>query len=126
MSRPAHVDVGSSSSSKPRRGVGVSCTTEALRYRLQDGTDMCCSDLEECCNHAITRLEASCTGKDCVCQVVPRLVWIYEEQQESCYSDLGGVLAMNVHIQLLQLATNLLNGGHSSRAFRRTTEAFEM
>jgi hypothetical protein len=74
----------------------------------------------------IIELEMRCTGKACVCQLVPKLVWMLEEMQESHYSSLCDVLACELHKKLPQLATNLLIGGHSPRAFRRTTEAFEM
>jgi hypothetical protein len=114
----------SSSSSKLRRGVH---TLESLSCRLHDVDGRTIpQDLSSCFNSAVTRLETPCTGKLCACQVVPTLVYCLEEKQESHYRDLSDVLEDELHIKLPQLATKLLNGGHSTRAFRRTTEAFEM
>jgi hypothetical protein len=58
----------------------------------------------------------------CTCALVPKLLYYMEQQAQ----DRDFALALAAHwtqLSLIRLSVLLLEGGHSPRAFRRTTEA---
>lgn len=81
------------------------------------------SRLTDLCKY-IAAMPAPCTGKACSCCKIPEVAYLLEKQHES--STLVEMLDAELHKTLPPLAGVLLKGGHSARAFRRITEAFDM
>jgi hypothetical protein len=72
----------------------------------------------------IAALPAACTGKACCCCKIPEVAYLLEKLNEGL--TLSEMLDAGLHSTLLPLAAGLLREGHSARAFRRITEAFDM
>lgn len=129
---------GSSTSSTGSTGHGSSSSTDngsssdELILRLQKmarSTDrLSTSDLLVCPATLASLLgSAQCCGpgQGCACRMVPLLAHLLEQLQDEVRS-VADVLESELHRSLPALAAALLSGGHSTRAFRRTTEAYEM
>lgn len=107
---------------------GCTISTNSIHNRLHDVENLGSCDLEDLCVYITQHACQPCSGKrqGCVCALVPRLAWLFEKYRDEWYADLVEVSAFKLHTHLPLLATALLKRGHSTRAFRRATEAFDM
>ena len=65
------------------------------------------------------------TAQNCPCRLIPVLAYHLEQQQDEV-QEVAAVLASGLHKVLPAVAASILKQGHSTRAFRRITEAYEM
>lgn len=71
------------------------------------------------------QLPSKCTSNhNCGCSLVPSAIWDLECQAEKEQHQAAAQRLQLASI-LAKLAALLLRGGHSARAFRRTTDAFQ-
>lgn len=73
---------------------------------------------------AVASRGGKCRGAACACAAVPRDIY-HLEQQAHDLEAMSTMIESGVYKCLVELAAALLKGGHSHRAFRRTTEAFD-
>lgn len=71
----------------------------------------------------MTADDGKCTGACRNCAAATALIWRLE--QEAIGIDVSTVFVKSLYVCLIKIAAALLKGGHSARAFRRTTEAFD-
>lgn len=75
---------------------------------------------------ALSKLK-KCPGAECLCHTIPRHMCLLELESHPRASGLPSLeeaVELSLAQQLIQLATQLLKGGHNARAFRRVTETF--
>jgi hypothetical protein len=110
----------------------ISNATASLRKDLQEAArqerKIPASDLVACAEGIQGTLSGfPCIGPvtGCTCSLMPVLAHLLEQQQDEV-QEVSAVLASGLHKVLPAVAAALLKQGHSTRAFRRVTEAYEM
>lgn len=106
---------------------------QPLEHILQHEKNFLPIDLEHIFANLITHTSGTqCTvphaGKasTCACGLVPLLTHKLEKLRPEHFRDISDIWVWDLHKALPTLAAALLKGGHTMRAFRRVTEAWEM
>jgi hypothetical protein len=71
----------------------------------------------------LTAGDGKCKGSCCNCAAVPALIWRLEQEDNNL--NFVTMMEENLYDCLIKAAAALLEGDHSARALRRTTEAFD-
>lgn len=74
---------------------------------------------------ALNGSDSKCLGASCSCAKVPSIIRQLEQHKCEATKAPWSALSEALCIALCKLAAVLLEGGHSGRAFRRTSEAFD-
>jgi hypothetical protein len=101
---------------------------QRMQEAAREKTKFIVSDLVTACQTSTGLLKTlPCLGvaQNCPCRLVPVLAHHLEQQQDEV-QEVAAVLASGLHKVLPAVAAALLEQGHSTRAFRRINEAYEM